>query len=87
MNTQQTPNPKCSGCKCYWKPDETDIKSSGFPFRTCRKCRDIQQDILQKNKVYQNEKVLCDCGITYTRKYLLSHLRNKLHRPSEPDYP
>jgi len=34
-----TPNPKCSGCKCFWKPDETDIKPSGLFFKTCKKCR------------------------------------------------
>ncbi len=84
MNTEQTPNPKCSGCKCYWKPDETDIKSSGLPFRTCRKCRDIQQEFQEKKKAYKKEKVLCHCGMYYTRNYLFSHLRNKLHRQIEP---
>ncbi len=84
MNNEQTPNPKCSGCKCYWKPDETDIKSSGLPFRTCRKCRDIQQEFQDKKKAYKKEKVLCDCGMYYTRNYLFSHLRNKVHRPNEP---
>ena len=84
MNAEQTPNPKCSGCKCYWKPDETDIKSSGLPFRTCRKCRDIQQEFQDKKRAYNKEKVLCGCGIYYTRSHLLSHLRNKLHRPNDP---
>ncbi len=36
---QNTPNPKCPRCKCYWKPDETDIKSSGLVCKTCKKCR------------------------------------------------
>ena len=34
-----TPNPKCPRCKCYWKPDETDIKTSGLVAKTCKKCR------------------------------------------------
>lgn len=37
---EQIQNPKCSSCKCYWKPDETDIKPSGLYFKSCRKCRD-----------------------------------------------
>ena len=35
----EAPNPKCPRCKCYWKPTETDIKSSGLPYKTCIKCR------------------------------------------------
>lgn len=35
----ETPNPKCSGCLCYWKPDETDIKSSGMFYKLCKSCR------------------------------------------------
>ena len=34
---EQAVNPKCSKCKCYYIP--ADIKSSGLPFKTCRKCR------------------------------------------------
>lgn len=45
-----TPNPKCSKCKCYWKPDETDIKSSGLYCKTCKKCR-------EKNKKWNKENV------------------------------
>ena len=44
MNAQTTPNPKCKGCNCYWKPTETDIKSSGLPYKTCKKCRNIPVD-------------------------------------------
>jgi|DEB0MinimDraft_6_1074348.scaffolds.fasta_scaffold02908_5 hypothetical protein len=36
---EKTPNPKCTRCKCYWIPDETDIKSSGLVCKTCKKCR------------------------------------------------
>ncbi len=42
MNTQYTLNPKCSTCRCYWTPTETDIKSSGLPFKVCSKCRNKQ---------------------------------------------
>jgi DNA-directed RNA polymerase subunit M/transcription elongation factor TFIIS len=38
-----TPNPKCPRCKCYWKPDETDIKTSGLLAKTCKKCRISQK--------------------------------------------
>ena len=37
---EQTQNPKCSKCRCYWKPDDTDIKPSGLYFKTCKKCRE-----------------------------------------------
>jgi len=39
----ETPNPKCPRCKCYWKPDETDIRTSGLFAKTCKKCRTNQQ--------------------------------------------
>ena len=32
-------NPKCISCKCYWKPDYDDIKSSGSYYKSCRRCR------------------------------------------------
>jgi hypothetical protein len=34
---EQTVNPKCSNCKCYFT--QTELKSSGLPFKTCQKCR------------------------------------------------
>jgi len=37
---EQTQNLKCKGCLCYWKPDETDIKSSGIVYKSCKKCRE-----------------------------------------------
>ena len=39
----ETPNPKCPRCKCYWKPDDTDIKTSGLVAKTCKKCRISQK--------------------------------------------
>ena len=37
---ENTPNPKCTRCHCYWKPDENDIKSSGIICKCCKKCRE-----------------------------------------------
>ncbi len=79
MNKELTPNPKCSNCKCYWKPDETDIKSSGLFFKTCRKCRERQQETRNSIQNYKNEEVHCECGTTYKRNCLLKHLRSKTH--------
>ena len=35
----ETPKTKCSGCNKYWIPNETDIKSSGILYKTCKICR------------------------------------------------
>ena len=40
----ETLNPKQSGCLCYWKPDATDIKSSGMFYKLCKNCRKRNQD-------------------------------------------
>lgn len=45
-----TPNPKCSRCKCYWIPDDTDIKSSGLISKSCKKCRENQKLLREKWK-------------------------------------
>ena len=45
-------NPKCSCCKCFWKPDETDVKTSGLVYNTCKRCRELAK---QKNKKYKEE--------------------------------
>ena len=37
---KQILKPKCGMCKCYWAPNEGDIKSSGKLYRSCRKCRE-----------------------------------------------
>ena len=51
MNTEKIVNPKCGSCKCFWKPDETDVKSSSLICKTCKKCREIQkQKRLNKKK-------------------------------------
>jgi len=59
---ENTPNPKCTRCKCYWKPDETDIKTSGLVCKTCKKCRG--NDMKNKNKCeHGRRKSQCrECG-------------------------
>ena len=59
-----TPNPKCTRCKCYWKPDESDIKTSGLVFKSCKKCRAIDLKKKNDNKCEHNrQKSQCkDCG-------------------------
>lgn len=56
---EETPNPKCNRCKCYWKPDETDIKSSGLQYKTCKNCREnckkYGEENVDKIKEYQKK--------------------------------
>jgi len=53
-------NPKCKSCDRYISVIE--LKSSGEPYKSCNKCRDIQKNIYIKknNKEYEpdNNKVL-----------------------------
>lgn len=67
-------NPKCSCCKCFWKPDETDVKSSGLVAKTCKRCRELAK---QKNKKYYNENAekLKEQKKNITRR-MLTKLRN-----------
>ena len=51
-----TPNPKCTRCKCYWKPDESDVKTSGLIFKSCKKCRAIDLKNRNDNKCEHNKK-------------------------------
>ena len=37
-NNKKAIFPKCSKCRCYFIQDE--LKSSGLPYSTCKKCRD-----------------------------------------------
>ncbi len=66
----ETPNPKCPRCKCYWKPDETDIKSSGLSFKTCKKCRDYRK--------YSNI-IICPCGSSFKQCNRKDHEISKKH--------
>ena len=51
-------NPKCNSCHCYWKPDETDVKSSGLVCKTCKRCRGSQKKYRKNNpdKVKESKK-------------------------------
>jgi len=60
----ETPNIKCSNCRCYWIPDETDIKSSGLQFKTCKKCREnFKKNGYRYNCEHDKIKSNCrECG-------------------------
>jgi len=55
---EKTPNPKCTRCRCYWKPDKTDIKSSGLVCKCCKKCREYKKKYHEDNaeKILENKK-------------------------------
>jgi hypothetical protein len=59
---EQLVNPKCSNCKCYFT--QTELKSSGLPFKTCEKCRTSDKNKRLNNKCEHNKiKSHCkDCG-------------------------
>ena len=61
---ENTPNPKCTRCKCYWKPDETDIKTSGLVCKTCKKCRANDLKNSNNNKCEHNRRrtICIECG-------------------------
>ena len=80
MNPQETLNPKCSHCLCYWKPDEIDMKTSGLPYKTCRKCRAQTQKDKAKNYEEYHKKIDCDCGGSYTRYNKARHILRKIHQ-------
>jgi hypothetical protein len=69
---EQIPNLKCGSCKCYWKPDETDIKSSGLYFKTCRKCRDKNAKNAEYMKQYKLENI--DKLKDYKKQYKLENI-------------
>jgi len=52
---EKTPNPKCTRCKCYWIPDETDIKSSGLVCKNSKKCRESSIKYSQENADKEKE--------------------------------
>ena len=54
-------NPKCTACKCFWKPDETDVKTSGLVCRTCKRCRDISKANNKKYRELNPDKVKQHC--------------------------
>lgn len=68
---ETTPNPKCTRCNCYWKPDETDIKSSGLVCKTCKKCRENGKKYTKENtdKIKEYHKQNVDNIKEYQKKY------------------
>jgi hypothetical protein len=58
-------NPKCTACKCYWKPDETDVKTSGLVYNTCKRCRDISKANNKKYRELNPDKVKQQCQKYY----------------------
>jgi len=77
-------NPKCSCCKIYWKPDETDILTSGLVAKTCKKCRAHQKE-LRENRDYSKGKIYVVKSLTSPDVYVGSTLqtlrdRMSLHR-------
>lgn len=85
-----TPNPKCTSCRCYWKPEENDIKSSGLVYKTCKKCRS-QRVLKLKEKQQQKpeekeikdkktaEKITCECGCIVIKNKIARHITTKKH--------
>jgi len=64
MDNNQVPNPKCNSCHCYWKPDDTDIKSSGLVCKTCKRCRDKRKEYFKKYREQNPDKTK-----EYDKKY------------------
>jgi len=49
-------NPKCVCCKCYWKPNNDDLKSSGSVYKSCRRCRKPKltaEEITERQRIRQ----------------------------------
>lgn len=64
-------NPKCNSCNCFWKPDETDIKSSGLVYKSCKRCRETQKKYRQANadKLKQYTQENADKIKQYQKQY------------------
>lgn len=80
MNEDKTPNPKCSKCRCYWEPKESDKKSSGLTYKTCNKCRAYDKKYKEEHVEKLKDKFTCECGGTYTIHHKLDHFKTKLHK-------
>jgi len=69
------PNPICGSCKCYWKPDETDIKSSGLVCKSCKKCRQYKKESCKKyreqnaDKIKEASKKYCENNADKIKEY------------------
>ena len=49
-------NPKCGRCDCYWKPENTDIKSSGLYYKLCKTCRNKEKQRREDNRKELSER-------------------------------
>jgi hypothetical protein len=79
---EETQNPKCKGCLCYWKPDESDIKPSGITYKTCKKCRDKKckygKENVNKIKEHKKQYYIENCDKIKEQKK-----QNKLDNPDK----
>jgi hypothetical protein len=64
-------NPRCGSCKSFWKPDDTDIKTSGVIFKTCKRCRDKNNKNAEYKKQYRLEHP--DKIKEQNKQYILEH--------------
>jgi hypothetical protein len=93
---ENTPNPKCSRCHCYWKPDENDVKSSGLVCKSCKKCREYKKKNNKKyyeknaDEIKENMKKYRENNCDYFKKYYENNPdkikeKNKKYREKNAD--
>ncbi len=51
----KAPNPKCVCCRSYWEPNNDDLKSSGYHYKSCRRCRKSKKTA-EEIRAKQNER-------------------------------
>lgn len=64
-----TPNPKCTYCRSYWVPDESDVKSSGLVCKMCKRCRELSKAKAQARKCEHDKMPDYNNGKIYTIKH------------------
>jgi len=70
-------NPKCNTCRCFWKPDETDIKPSGLFFKTCKRCRNKAKE-RTKNDYYKKYTKITLIKLKNNKKNIMKRMLIKL---------
>lgn len=80
-------NPKCSKCYNYWKPDDDDIKSSGLPYKTCKKCRiyNKKYQLENKNDIQSQKKGYYESNKTDILKKAKDYYDNNLENIKKRD--
>lgn len=64
-------NPKCNVCCCFWIPDDTDVKTSGLTYKSCKKCRENANENAtpkldySKGKIYRIYCITGECDEVY----------------------